>query len=1100
MNEDWNPTPEPGSSLENSVSAAMPDKSLEKQDTLNSVGSFFKQPLERLVRQIHENPEQTPADQKRLEALRNSPGFKLIAHSTLLLKASQLDMDYPPSLRQYVRAQLKALLQQSTGKALSPDKLKIRFRTDTHPEVDDQGRERYSRRMSLTDIAVLSFNGAMMHALMQHHFADKPLNASAPAFTASVALNLIINAPWKRDYTTLMETFWARHRDTYRALAKLSFLDELARQHAEKLVSREGFILALDALGLEHFPTTELCLQLPMRGTRSTAYLLTINGQVLPDALQLRSNNTSHCFIHLPGGGTPPGEYISDDPQHMTEKLIKVMNAAHAFAMLPDNDHAPEQAMPQGLSLIDGDVLTAVTQAQEKRSLDYLEQHVGLAPQPDPFKAIKGGFALLGAVDIWQAQPDILDQLPVAHKHAAHLMAVILREKYNLNLSPDQVFIRYLRGHSTQPLGNARQPGIDFRVPSETPLSLSEALVSNYRVASPVGYIDNGGRSVVYVDPTGKGEWSADRELLIDPHSIENEIRNVDFLQLMTQRIDEFWEQHGKTIETSLQSHFMTQALLCLKQGSLRRTGFDLIVKALGELDSQADDRSVQWSVPGFFLRHSIAEDSTAHDCPNLLILSHPDHPRRVLLQAGMVRAFAEFNSEDELKRYFQYATRSDTWRQCVLNYMPERHHQRLTYILKIWGGEQAPNPPFSVLRPWTDGIINQDAHQAAARKLGMHRLGGSPFAYVRQSLRRNSLWNAQDTIVTSAEVSLRYWTRQLNHLQFLLAPMSVLLTPALIASLATELGITALNISSANLPGARYAEKRQALLSVLSLGLLHLGPATPRLAGALRRLATPVKPVLRTATSLTTSTKSFGTWLNRSMRMRNTRLEKFFYTNAMLKTWTIAGRADLATQAVKAWKLRRQFLLWTADTRQARTLVVSSHGYYLPWSKNTGIPTGTELQVYAPHGYSLVDPSLHRVVSRKVAPFATLGNQGNTIARPPLHPYAMTDKLLAGSAQQGMIKNYSLSKFQSLYYESYRDISQIVRNSNRSALMSTLPPAPMDVLTVRSRFGMPHPTLEQLFDALSETGIHYDKILLVHCRCSLFSGLTGRAPVFRAT
>ena len=81
----------------------------------------------------------TEAHRKRLQALTKSPGFKLIAHSTLLLKASQMDMDYPPRLRDYVREQLKPLLKQVTGKALSPDKLSIRFSSETSPAVDDQG-------------------------------------------------------------------------------------------------------------------------------------------------------------------------------------------------------------------------------------------------------------------------------------------------------------------------------------------------------------------------------------------------------------------------------------------------------------------------------------------------------------------------------------------------------------------------------------------------------------------------------------------------------------------------------------------------------------------------------------------------------------------------------------------------------------------------------------------------------------------------------------------------------------------------------------------------------------------------------------------------
>lgn len=1041
---------------------------------------------------MNDQTPHTDPHRQRLENLRQSPGFKLIAHSTLLLKATQLDMDYPPNLRAYIREQLRHLLQQTTGKALSPDKLSINFRTETNPEVNNQGRARYSRRMTLTDIGVLSFNGEMMRVLLQHTFTDKPLDESTPALTAQAALNLIINSRWFFDYSALMESFWARHRDTYRALAKLSFLDKLARQYARKQITREGYELALEALGLEAFPDSAACLEIPARGSRATAHLLSINEQDLPDAFQIRSNNTSHCFIHMPGGRNAPVEYISNEPTHMGRKFVE------ALKTLPG---LHDYSGPASLSEIDGDIFSAITAAQETRSLEYIETQVGISAQPHPFKTIERGLSLLGAVDIWQSHPDVLQQIPVPLTTAARIMAKALREKHQWVVNPDQVFIRYLRGHSTTPLGDARHPAIDIQVPDEKPISLSEALVSNYRVASPAGYIDNGGRNAVYLDVTGTGKWDARQELPMDVQAIENVIREINFLNVMHQEIDEFWAQHKAAIEATLQSQFVNQALRCFKHGTLQREGFDLIIKALEQLNIRTRGARVEWTIPGVYLQHSLFDGPTEQYCPSLLVLSLPGRTQRVLYQAGMLKAFIEFNNEEQLNRYLRHAAHSQTWRDSVRHYVPVRHHERLTYILKVWAGEQAPSEPVSLLRPWTDVLLNHDTRKALAQELKEQRITGSPFAHIADMLRQNALWNTDDTVVTSQEISLRYWTRLLQQLQFLIAPMSVLLTPALIASLATELGIAALNIGSANLPGARYAEKQQALLSALSLGLLQLPPSMPRLTHAMRKLATPVKPVLRPALASASSTKSFGIWLNRSMPDRKTRVEQFFHTDAVLKVWNIPGHPAFSTLAVKAWKLKRQFLLWTAETRQARTLVVSSHGYYLPWSKNAAIPNGTELQVYAPHGYELVDPRLHRVVSKQVSPFALLDTQQTAPASSLSQAYELTDKLLAGTARPGMIKNYTLSKFQSPYGESYQDISHVVRNSNQSPFRNTLSaPTPMDVLTVRNRFGMAPPALEQLFNALSEAGIHYDRILLLHCRCSAFKSLLGIAPVYRVS
>jgi hypothetical protein len=706
----------------------------------------------------------TEAHRKRLHTLTKSPGFKLIASSNLLLKASQLDMDYPPRLRDYIRDQLKQLLKRMTGKALSPDRLSIRFSSQTNPEVDDLGHERYSRRMTLTDIGVLSFNGSMMHALMQQTFTDKPLDKSTPELTARSALELIIQARWPFDYPAMMESFWNKHRGTYRALAKLSFLDELARQYERKQITREGYELALEALGLEAFPESGLCLHLATRGSWSTASMLSIDDQLVPEAFQLRSKNTSHCFIHLPGGRAAPVEYIGVEPRHMMERLVAALDTARS---------QQEVSGQARLSEIQGDIFTAMTSAQEKRALEYLETQVGLSAQPNPFTIIERGLSLLSALDIWQSEPGILQKIPAPLTTAASVMAKALRDKHGWTVNPDQVFIRYMRGTSITPLGDARHPALDFKVPDEKPISLSEALVSNYRIASPGGYIDHGGRSAVYLDETGKGMWSASMELPIEAQSIENVVRELNFLELMHRQIDAFWGLQKSHVDDALLGHFTTQALLCIKQGTLQRRGFDLIVEALEQLNSEVQGSRVEWSIPGFYVQHSIFDGPTAQFCPSLLVLSHPARAHRVLYQAGMLKAFVEFASEDALKVYLRHAARSQTWRESVLSYVPVRHQERLTYILKLWAGAQTPNEPVSVLRPWTDVLRNHDAHKAQAHELDEQRVTDSPFVHIRKMLRQNCVWDAEDAIVTSQEVSLRYWTRQLNHLQFLLAKVA---------------------------------------------------------------------------------------------------------------------------------------------------------------------------------------------------------------------------------------------------------------------------------------------------------------------------------------
>ncbi|WP_419247812.1 putative adhesin, partial [Pseudomonas syringae] len=435
-----------------------------------------------------------------------------------------------------------------------------------------------------------------------------------------------------------------------------------------------------------------------------------------------------------------------------------------------------------------------------------------------------------------------------------------------------------------------------------------------------------------------------------------------------------------------------------------------------------------------------------------------------------------------------------------VLRFVPAPP-PRPPHPLYNWGGApRAPPPPASILRPWTDALHNPDTRQAMHHSLCEKRLEDTPFAFLHQLLKQNALEDAEDQIVTSAQVSLADWAERLQHLQRLLIPMSLLLTPAFIASLATEVGIASLAIAATQLPGSRYAEKNQALLATLSLGLLQLTPHTPRL---LRSLGRIIKPAAR-------NTQNTAVAINRALSSqplrrhfvtpRQTRLEKFFHTDALLKRWTLNAAASSNLLPIHAWKLGQKFLLWTSDRGQARTLVVSTHGYYTPWTGTVKIPNGTEIRTYAPHGYELVDPKLHRVVNKNARPFARSDTAVHAAMHPtPLEPLQITDKLIAGTSLPGRLKNYSLSKFQTTTDETYNEIARVVSHSRASPLRGWLPPTPMDVLTVRNRFGMLPPSLADLFDSLSVQGIHYDRILLVHCRCAAISALLSRAPVYHA-
>ncbi|MFH7422915.1 hypothetical protein RA276_30685, partial [Pseudomonas syringae pv. tagetis] len=80
-------------------------------------------------------------------------------------------------------------------------------------------------------------------------------------------------------------------------------------------------------------------------------------------------------------------------------------------------------------------------------------------------------------------------------------------------------------------------------------------------------------------------------------------------------------------------------------------------------------------------------------------------------------------------------------------------------------------------------------------------------------------------------------------------------------------------------LQGSRYAEKLQALLATLSLGLIQLGPLTPRL---LRTLTKILKPAGHTAVvSSVSSARATGPrrLSKRPIKPTQTPQEKFFQT-----------------------------------------------------------------------------------------------------------------------------------------------------------------------------------------------------------------------------
>ncbi len=1044
-------------------------------------------------------------DHKRLAQLRKSPVARLLAGSCWVLRTWQLDLEFPPSIQKWLDQRLSETLARLYGKSVDIDALRINFTTERDPAVDNAGEEHFELRLSLRKLGRAVLDPSAFLALQRCAEPDRPLHDTLPELTITGLFKLLIAAEWEHEYEIKLRQFWRRHAQTWQLLAKLSFLDRLHRLHKHRKISQAGYQLALNALGLTGFPQTLEALRNHSVPRRSTLHGVMLNDEIVPGIFHLKSNVTGHCYVHVLGEQAYCNEYISDHAAWHQQKVLDALNASPWHRLHLNLAKAPNQ-LTLGERI--DDLFAYLSNAQQRFSVDRLGaespfeslEESAIDEEDILMMPIRPALALVSALDYWRGESQITDRIPTPVRTANRIMGKWLKQKYGQELNPEHVFVRYLPGTSRTPWGHSRIPANHIIVtPDEQPITLSQALIQNYREHYPSGYDDHGGRWVVYTDATGQGIWSSDNELPVSARSIEARVKSVEFLEVMARRLKRFWDQQSSAIERSLWSTFIAQAVLGLKSGDLSVNGFNLLASAVQDQQVPDNQRKTHWNVLGFYLPSGPLPSTDCPGCAGLVLMRESNQPGGVLYQVGQRQPFVELRNDQELTDHLKRAAADDQWRKTLLNFVPTRFHVSLNYILELWGGVRHPSEPVSMLRPWTDRIYNEAVHMARSHQLCEHEVAQSPIAFLLQQLRRNSLDDAEDSIVTHRELAIDYWTQHVNRLHILLAPLALLLPAVVIASLTASAVSLALNVQAALLPGYREAERRQVMVAILSLGLLQLGPATPRLLRAFSRFSTPGN--LLGAVRAVPPLRNFGAWLQRSTHSRNTVLSTFFNGAGPLKNWRVAGSSFFGTDPVRVWKLGRKFLLWTSDRTQARTLVVSSHGYYLPWTRATAIPNGTELRTYAPHGYELIDPELHKVVSQTIKPYAMLNNAqarpGSTAG--PFSDLVEGNRLMAGTPLSGHIKNYTLSKFQSDTYESYQDISHIVSHAHRPVPPAPLPAAPVDVLTVRNRFGMTSPTLQDLFAELHLQGIHYDKILLVHCRCSAISAMLGRSPKFDA-
>lgn len=167
----------------------------------------------------------------------------------------------------------------------------------------------------------------------------------------------------------------------------------------------------------------------------------------------------------------------------------------------------------------------------------------------------------------------------------------------------------------------------------------------------------------------------------------------------------------------------------------------------------------------------------------------------------------------------------------------------------------------------------------------------------------------------------------------------------------------------------------------------------------------------------------------------------------------------------------------------KARQLVITAHGGYAPWSGEVPVPPSTTLRFFNPHGTTLRDPGLATMAMADHVLFASVGNHHARLHDPSAVSAFSKGKVsvLSGSRHVGTVRNYYLAKYERDTVERMVEEADFVADFGIKS----------DFLAIRNRKVLPgipsFITLRDVFQALQAHGMHYDSILCLFCRESIF-------------
>jgi hypothetical protein len=773
----------------------------------------------------------------------------------------------------------------------------------------------------------------------------------------------------------------------------------------------------------------------------------------------------------------------------------------------------PLQRALQGISrnalLIEKDVFTVMALNQQARSqadlydpgsmfhdINYLDVFDYLSTQTSIFTTIDLSIgSILGCLPDVTSMSNFLEQaFPNPYKTINQILQQGIQQKLSLDIDPSKTFIRfslYKKDYSPDLIFLD-----DATIFYEETLSLLGAALNKHLSR----YLSCTTGILIYTDPTGKGLYTTGSELDVSFEKLQKVIEEIDLeVNYNTQYLDllkTFWEKYASNIKSFVKYRFLLQSINEYANASLFKGAFELI-SAVGINSLIVEENSsyeiFNWNIS---IEKMCIGDCTATD---IFLFKDKRQSLLVLYIASDETSFSIFNNENELQDFLASQSKTENWANQIALHFPVKSRdfvsQKLSEedffnnpLLTFVKFENIKTDLFEIL--WTN--IEYQSYQDVS-KLSKHRYSRA----VHEDNWANTLENIS---------SLAGWATLALLIPALIFPV---FNFTILSLVIIKTGVDTYRMLSNQSLKTRYQIAIDLGLDVIGILLGVFINEQILKAAAFSNLSSTSLINAKTTAFCRPNINAEKINLEITHAKAPIHTEAFFDTEIQMDVWLIRSNRFVETRKgvwqvlgnynVNAWFLGDKFLLFSDATNKADHLIISSHGGYTLASKSIPVPNNTTLIAYGPHGWSLSDPGIGKVAKGQILPYASIargypsplpGSAAPSAYQKPLpkylsdfagetlpNPIAIDHKVLAGTHIPGHIRNYNLKKFQFPGKESYRVIANVVTESR----MSTQ--SPVDILTVRNRYGLLNPDIEDLFQAMRTFKIHYNKITLLFCR-----------------